>query len=103
MKSSDLSALGLKLTADHFVKVRGLINDLIKRLEEEAKAEAKQKAFCDEELEKAITKRDENQIEIEKANADIANNDAKIDQLHEDVGELSTDIADLNKAKTEYV
>jgi len=61
----------LKLKADHFVKVRGLINDLIKRLEEEAKAEAEQKAFCDEELEKAITKRDDNQIEIEKNNADI--------------------------------
>jgi len=101
LKSSSISTLVLKVKADHFVKVRGLINDLIAKLEEEAKAEAEQKAFCDEELEKAITKRDENQIEVEKANADITNNDAKIDQLSEDIQGLGQDIADLNKAKKE--
>jgi len=101
LKSGEIGTLLLKLKADHFVKVRGLINDLIKRLEEEAKAEAEQKAFCDEELEKAITKRDDNQIEIEKNNADITKANAKVDQLTEDIGELSTDIAELNKAKKE--
>merc|ERR1740115_689689 len=37
---------------DVFAKVKGLINDMISKLESEAKSEATEKAYCDEELAK---------------------------------------------------
>ena len=49
----------MKLKADHFVKVRQLIKDLISRLKSQAEAEATHKEMCDEEMGNAITERDE--------------------------------------------
>merc|ERR1719230_2430822 len=42
-----VSRIQLQAGKDHFAKARNIINDLLDRLEEEAKAEAGQKAFCD--------------------------------------------------------
>merc|ERR1719265_2508741 len=45
---------------DHFVKVRGMIKDMIAKLEADAASEGDQKAWCDTEMEKATSSRDEN-------------------------------------------
>merc|ERR1719235_2884802 len=60
LKSDQLSALAIRMKEDHFVKVRGMIKDLIAKLEADASAEADQKAWCDSEMEKSTSKRDEN-------------------------------------------
>merc|ERR1719162_2197820 len=44
---------------DVFAKVKGLINDMVAKLEAEAKSEATEKAYCDEELAKTEAKKSE--------------------------------------------
>jgi len=101
LKSPILSTLVMKLKEDHFVKVRGIIKDLIARLEAEAEAEASQKAWCDEEVGKTTEKRDDNQAKIEKQNAAITEGEAKVVALTEDITVLGNEIADLYKALKE--
>jgi len=105
LKSPMLSTLAFKLRTsmrlslgkDHFVKIRGIIKDLVAKLEADAEAEADQKAYCDEEMGKALEARDEanGKIEAETANIDAA--ESKIAKLTEDIDELSQQIADLRK------
>merc|ERR1719174_101294 len=60
LNSNNLAALAIRMKEDHFVKVRGMMKDLVAKLEADAAAEADQKAWCDEEMEKSTSKRDEN-------------------------------------------
>jgi len=103
LSSPTLSALALKVLSqqDHFVKVRGIIKDLLARLEEDAAAEATQKGFCDKSMTKAITRRDEEQSGIESKNAEINSLTAKIQELTEEVATLSKQISENKKALNE--
>jgi len=98
-----LSALAAKvlLKDDHFVKVRGIIKDLVARLEADAEAEATQKSFCDKEMGKAVTSRDEQALAIEEQTTTISEKTAEIAKLTEEIAVLSQEIADLNKALVE--
>merc|ERR1719214_413772 len=51
---------------DPFTKVKGLITDMISKLESEAKSEANEKAYCDEELAKTEAKKEELDHELSK-------------------------------------
>ena len=44
-------------TADVFGKIKGLIQDLVSKLEKEAAEDATEKAFCDEEMSKTEAKK----------------------------------------------
>merc|ERR1711972_779741 len=59
--------------SDPFVKVRGLITDMINKLEAEAEAEATEKAWCDEQI--AVTEAKKGELEDE-----VATLTAKIDK-----------------------
>lgn len=86
---------------DHFVKVRQLIQDLIAKLEDEADAEADQKSFCDEEMKKAVEKRDEETTNREDAAANIDKTKADIKMMGKKIDELAKEIADLHKSLNE--
>merc|ERR1719198_195813 len=86
---------------DHFVKVRALIKDLIARLQEDAKAEATQKSFCDTEMKKEIDGRDAASLSIEKETATIAKKEALIETLKEEIAQLAEEIAATQKALNE--
>jgi len=103
LKSEALVALSLKVSVaeDHFVKVRGLIKDLIKRLEEQATAEATQKSECDKQMKKATDTRDTEQSRVESDKAKIAETEATIARLTQEIAELSQAIADNKKALKE--
>merc|ERR1719451_225713 len=75
-----------------------MIKDLIAKLEADAEAEASQKAFCDEEMEKATTARDEAIGAVEESTADIDEAESKIAKLTEEIDTLSKEIADLRKS-----
>merc|ERR1719235_3140868 len=90
--------INLGVGKDHFVKVRGLIKDLIAKLEADAESEASQKAFCDENMKKATTDRDTAIGEVETQTANIDEAKSKIAKLIEEIEILSTEIADLRKA-----
>merc|ERR1719217_68166 len=78
-----------------------MIKDLIAKLEADAEAEQDQKGWCDEEMEKATSKRDENIGKMEGDMASIAKTSATIDQLTREIAELEVEIADLYKALNE--
>merc|ERR1719311_1572637 len=83
---------------DHFVKVRTMIKDMIAKLEADASAEADQKAWCDEEMTKAMAQRDENIGAIEGDTATVTQSEAKIAK---EITELLQEIADLEKGLSE--
>merc|ERR1719420_441090 len=86
---------------DHFVKVRGMIKDLVAKLEADASAEADQKAWCDSEMEKSTSKRDENIGEMEGDLAAKSTAEAKIAKLEEEIATLTSEVAELRKALNE--
>jgi chromosome segregation ATPase len=105
--SAALSQLASRLTAvakyggangaDIFAKVKGLISDLISRLEKEAEADATEKAWCDEQMAKTELKKGELESEIAKLTGKIDQAVAKSAGLKEDVKELQLQLAALAK------
>jgi hypothetical protein len=103
LKSAALSTLLLKLrdTPSPMAKVKQMIDDLIKRLEAEAEAEASQKSWCDEEMKAATDMRDAAQVKIESLGALKTEKHALIDSISEEILTLSQQISDLQKALKE--
>jgi len=97
LKSAALTALTMRMKKDHFVKVRGLIKDLIEKLKQNAKDEATAKEQCDKDMTAAIDKRDSSQLDIETAKSNIAMTESTIAQLKKEIKQLSEEIAQLNK------
>jgi len=94
-------SMKVKLAADHFVKVRGLIKDLIQRLEDDAEAEATQKGFCDEKMAAATAKRDSSNAKIEVAVSQISKLNNEKDTLNSEIQDLKQAVADNLKALNE--
>merc|ERR1719191_2343011 len=78
-----------------------MIKDLVAKLEADAAAEADQKAWCDEEMEKSTSKRDENIGAIEGDLAAKSTAEAKIAKLEEEIATLMSEVAELTKALNE--
>merc|ERR1719236_378640 len=91
----------IQMKEDHFVKVRGMIKDMIAKLEADAAAEGDQKAWCDSEMEKATSKRDENIGEMEGDLAAKTKAESAIAKLKEEIQDLLNEISELNKSLAE--
>merc|ERR1719240_2516133 len=91
----------IRMKEDHFVKVRGMIKDMVAKLEADAAAEGDQKAWCDTEMEKATSKRDENIGAMEGDLAEKTSAEAKIAKLNEEIQTLLNEIAELTKSLNE--
>merc|ERR1711920_187176 len=61
-----VARFGMSSRADVFAKVKGLIQDMIAKLESEAGAEATEKAYCDEQIAKTEAKKSELEEDISK-------------------------------------
>merc|ERR1719482_911731 len=101
LKSNALGSLMIQMKEDHFVKVRGMIKDMISKLEEDAAAEGDQKAWCDSEMEKATSKRDENIGNIEGDLAAKTKAESNIAKLKEEIQTLTEEIAEATKSLNE--
>jgi len=101
LKSKTLNALMIQMKEDHFVKVRGMIKDMIAKLQADASEEADQKVWCDAEMEKSMTKRDTNIGEVEGDTAQISESTAIVQQKEEEIQTLLQEIADLTKGLNE--
>eukprot|EP00747_Dinoflagellata_sp_TGD_P143554 gnl/TRDRNA2_/TRDRNA2_176407_c1_seq13.p1 gnl/TRDRNA2_/TRDRNA2_176407_c1~~gnl/TRDRNA2_/TRDRNA2_176407_c1_seq13.p1 ORF type:complete len:693 (+),score=273.39 gnl/TRDRNA2_/TRDRNA2_176407_c1_seq13:88-2166(+) len=103
LNSPELVSLSMRVrvSKDHFVKVRQMIKDLIAKLKADAKAEAEQKGFCDKEMAKAIGNRDEANMIIEEKTATTSKLSAEKAELTTDCEELAAGIAENMKALKE--
>lgn len=100
-RALESAMIRVKVSEDHFVKVRGLIKDLITKLQADAQSEAEQKSFCDGAMAKAITARDTSKAKQEKARALLATAEALKESLETEIADLSGQIAKNNKALME--
>lgn len=87
--------------ADVFAKVKGLITDMISKLESEAEKDATQKAWCDKELAETTAKKDSKTDEIAKLTSKIDSDSAKSKQLKSQVAELQAQLGELTRSQAE--
>jgi len=89
--------------ADPFGKVRGLITDMLSKLQREAESEASEKAYCDEQISKTEAKKGELENDIEKLTSKIDTAAARSAQLKEEVAELQAELAALAKGRLKWM
>merc|ERR1712238_42619 len=86
---------------DVFGKIKGLIRDMIAKLEREAGAEATEKAYCDEQIAKTEQKKSELEEDITKATSVIDQSAANSAQPKAQVKELEAELGALAKSQAE--
>jgi len=87
--------------ADPFAKIKGLISDMVAKLEGEADADATHKAYCDKQLSETEAKKAEKDDEVKKLSTKIDQQAAQSAQLKEEVAELQAALAALTKSQAE--
>lgn len=86
---------------DPFRKVKGLIQELLERLLEEAEQDASHKAHCDKELGESRAKKADKEGELQKLSTKIEQDTARSAKLKEEVALLQKGLADLAAAQAE--
>jgi hypothetical protein len=92
---------GSKSGDDVFAKVKGLINDLIAKLEKEADADATEKAYCDEQMAKTEAKRSELDDDIAKLTSKIDQAAAQSAAAKDDAKEAQAQLTAIAKEQAE--
>jgi chromosome segregation ATPase len=87
--------------SDPFVKIRGLIEEMIASLLKQAEEEATQKAFCDEEMGKSKKSKADKEGKIDKFQARIDKASSALGELKEAVKDLEAEIGEIDKASAE--
>merc|ERR1719214_244331 len=94
-------AAQMSFAGDSFAKIRELIKDLIEKIKEQMEAEKEKKKFCDEELGKAVDRRDDMLAKTEEEANNIDGSKAAIAKLTDDLTEVEQEIAELYKSLNE--
>jgi chromosome segregation ATPase len=100
-RMSSVAHAGSASQEDIFGKVKGLVRDMIEKLEAEAEADATEKGFCDKELAETNAKKDEKTTKIEKLSTKIDQMSARSAQLKEEVAALEKALSSLASTQAE--
>jgi len=87
--------------ADVFGKIKGLISDMISKLEKDAEEEATEKAYCDGEMKKTEDKKGELEGVVTKLTSKIDLSAAKSAELKGEVKTLQKELAQIAKEQAE--
>lgn len=88
-------------SADALNRVRGLIEEMIGRLQSEAHAEADHQAFCDKEMSLASVKRDDKQSDVDKLSTKMEEARSELTLLSQQSSRLRQELADLAQSSAE--
>merc|ERR1719464_2534770 len=102
--SSELTLLAARMTSTmhgggQFDKIKGLIRDMIAKLEGEADADASRKSWCDRNLADAHQQKSDKTDEIAKLTSRINLMSARSTQLKSEVAALQEELANLAKSQ----
>merc|ERR1719506_3182819 len=89
------------LGADPFAKIKGLISEMIEKLEEEAAKEAAHKAFCDKEMKETKAKKEDKETDLDDLTTKIDKATAKIAKLTEEIATLEEELGAIAAAQKE--
>jgi len=99
--SFKLMQIASSAATDPFVKIRGLIEDMVAKLLKEAQEDATHEAFCNEELSKSKKSKEEKEMALGKYKSRIDGAKTSIAELKESVKALEAEIAAIDKAQAE--
>merc|ERR1719468_322463 len=95
------SALRLNHGADVFAKIKGMIGDMIAKLEQDQAAAAELKQWCDKEIAESTAKRDDATALFNKLTTKYNSATARSQQLKEEVATLQKELAELASTQSE--
>merc|ERR550537_153918 len=101
LHQTSLVALAYRAAEDPFGKIRGMVEDMIAKLMQEAAEEATQKAFCDTEIGESTKSKEDKQGKLDKVNSRIEKATSTTATLTEEVSKLSKELADSDAAMSE--
>jgi len=87
--------------SDPFGKVKGLIVDMIAKLEKQASEEAEEKAFCDEQMAKTEEKKSALEEDVSRMTSRIDRAAAESSKLKDQIKELEAELGALAKEQAE--
>merc|ERR1719316_1969256 len=87
------------LGEDPFAKIKGLISEMIEKLEAEAAKEAAHKAFCDKEMSETKAKKEDKETELDDLSTKIDKATSKIAKLKEEIATLETELGEIAAAQ----
>jgi chromosome segregation ATPase len=95
------SAIRLNHGADVFAKIKGMIGDMIEKLEKEQAEAAELKQWCDKEIAESTAKKEDATAIFEKLSTKIDSKTAQSKKLKEEVATLQRELAALAKSQAE--
>jgi len=88
-------------TSDPFVKIRGMIESMIAKLQKQGQEEATHESFCQEETAKTMKARETKQASVDKYQARIDGAKAGIAEMQQEVTTLTGEVSDIDKSNRE--
>merc|ERR1719456_1538521 len=96
-----LMEMASRAQADPFAKVRGLIEDMVTKLLNQANEEASHKAFCDEELSSSRKSQEEKSASMDNFQARMDSASTNRMELEEQIKVLQAEVSDIDTAQKE--